>query len=140
MLGFFCVNHNKNVDVKCLQTLSCFLCYNSPILFCNPKIQARKGLIIYNTTNGITTLKKHVNAKHFILAKNVCGRSKQSIKRRSGKTTCQKRSKSSNIAIINSFTTKDPFQKDHMHQTFFFEDMSLLIVKNCLPMQFVESL
>jgi hypothetical protein len=68
---------NKNVDVKCLQTLRCILCYNSPILFCNPKIQARKGLIIYNTTNGITTtLKKHVNLGHFIIAKNVCGGSK----------------------------------------------------------------
>jgi len=76
-VGFFlCVNHNKNVDVKCLQTLSCILCYNSSILFCNPKTQVRKGLIIYNTTNGITTLKKHMNAEHFIIAKNVCGGSK----------------------------------------------------------------
>ncbi len=30
-------------------------------LFCNLKTQAKKGLIMYNTTNGITTLKKHVN-------------------------------------------------------------------------------
>ncbi len=45
------------------------LCYNSPIWFCNPKIQVRKGLIIYNTTNGITTLKKHVNANHYIIEK-----------------------------------------------------------------------
>ncbi len=44
-------------------------CYISPILFCNPKIQARKGLIIYNMTNGITTLKKHVDANHSIIAK-----------------------------------------------------------------------
>jgi len=115
-VGFsFGVNDNKNVDVKCLQTLRCIFCYNSPILFCNPKTQARKGLIIYNTTNGITTLKKHVNAKHFIIAKNVCGGNKWSIERRSKKTTCQKRSNSSSIAIIDSFTTKYPFQKDHMH-------------------------
>ncbi len=45
------------------------ICYNSPILFCNPKIQARKGLIIYNTMNGITRLKKHVDANHSIIAK-----------------------------------------------------------------------
>jgi hypothetical protein len=32
-------------------------CYNSLILNLNPKIQAERGLIIYNTTNGITTLK-----------------------------------------------------------------------------------
>jgi hypothetical protein len=63
------VNDNKDVDVKCPQTMRCILCYNSPILFCNPKTQARKGLIIYNTTNGITTLKKHVNANDSIIAK-----------------------------------------------------------------------
>jgi hypothetical protein len=28
------------------------------------KIQARKSLIIYNTSNGITTLKKHFNSNH----------------------------------------------------------------------------
>jgi hypothetical protein len=28
-----------------------------------------KGLFIYNMTNGITTLKKHINANHFIIAK-----------------------------------------------------------------------
>jgi hypothetical protein len=38
-------------------------------LICNLKIQARKDLILYNITNGITTLKKHVNANHFIIAK-----------------------------------------------------------------------
>jgi hypothetical protein len=34
---------------------------HSPTLNLNPKTQARKGLIIYNTTNGIIALKKHVN-------------------------------------------------------------------------------
>ncbi len=66
---FFCVNDNKDVDVKCPQTMRCILCYNSSILFCNLKTQARKNLIIYNTTNGITTLKKQVNANNYIIAK-----------------------------------------------------------------------
>ncbi len=39
------------------------------VLVYNLKIQARKYLMIYNTTNGITTLKKHVNANHYIIAK-----------------------------------------------------------------------
>ncbi len=65
----FLVNHKKNADVKCPQTMRCILCYNSPILFCNLKTQARKNLIIYNTTNGITTLKKQVNANNYIIAK-----------------------------------------------------------------------
>jgi hypothetical protein len=55
--------------MKSLQTMKCILCCNNPILVYNLKIQARKGLTLYNTTNGIITLKKHVNANHFIIAK-----------------------------------------------------------------------
>jgi hypothetical protein len=69
MLGFFCVNDNEDVDMKCPQTMKCITCYNSQVLIHNLKIQTRKHLIIYNTINGITTLKKHVNANHFIIAK-----------------------------------------------------------------------
>jgi hypothetical protein len=56
-VGFLGVNDNKDVDVKCPQTMRCILCYSNLVLFCNLKIQTRKGLIIYNTTNGIMTLK-----------------------------------------------------------------------------------
>jgi hypothetical protein len=53
-VGFFLVSMiTKDVDV-----MKCILCYNSLVLFCDLKIQTRKGLIIYNTTNRITTLKK----------------------------------------------------------------------------------
>jgi hypothetical protein len=48
--------------------MRCIICYSSPFLICNLKIQARKDLILYNITNQITTLKKHVNANHFIIA------------------------------------------------------------------------
>jgi hypothetical protein len=44
--------------------MHCNLCHNNLVLNLNPKIQAKKGLIIYNTTNGIVTLKKHVNLNH----------------------------------------------------------------------------
>ncbi len=69
MLGFFFMNDNKDVDVKCPQTMKCIFCYNSLVLFCNLETQAKKGLIIYNKTNGITTMKKHVNADEIIIAK-----------------------------------------------------------------------
>jgi hypothetical protein len=46
-----------------------FFCYINPILIKNPKNQAKKGLILYNTTNRITTLKKHVSTNYFILDK-----------------------------------------------------------------------
>jgi len=50
---FYCVNDNKEVNVITFQTMSCIFCHNNPILNVNPKIQARKGLIIYIGTNGI---------------------------------------------------------------------------------------
>lgn len=52
----------------------------------------------------------------------------------------KKRSNPIGSAIVNFFTTKKPFWKDHMHQKLFLKDMGLSIVKNHLPMQFVESL
>jgi hypothetical protein len=58
MLGFFGVNNNKDVNVKCSKTMRCIFYYSSLTLFYNLKTQARKGLIIFKTTNGITTLKK----------------------------------------------------------------------------------
>jgi hypothetical protein len=32
------------------------------------KTQAKKGLILYTTTNGITALKKHVYVDHYVIA------------------------------------------------------------------------
>jgi hypothetical protein len=49
--------------------MKCVFCYNSLVSFCNLEIQARKYVIIYNTTNRIITSKEHVNANHFIVAK-----------------------------------------------------------------------
>jgi hypothetical protein len=45
--------------------MHCIICHNNLILNLNPKTQARKWLIIYNTINGIISLKKHVNPNHF---------------------------------------------------------------------------
>jgi len=61
--AFYCVNDDKEVNVITSQIMCCILCHNNPILNVNPKTQAKKGLIIYtnHTTNGIITLKKHVN-------------------------------------------------------------------------------
>jgi hypothetical protein len=62
---FYYVNDNKEVELTSLQVMHYIICHKSPILNLNPKIQARiRNLIIYNTTNGITTLKKHVNPDH----------------------------------------------------------------------------
>jgi hypothetical protein len=62
--AFYSVNDNKEVDVIAPQTMRCILCHNNPILNVNPKMQVRKRLIIYNATNGIAALRKHVNSNH----------------------------------------------------------------------------
>jgi hypothetical protein len=62
---FFCVNNNKEVDLTALEIMHYIFSYNSLILNLNPKTQVRKGLIIYNTFNGIIALRKHVNVDHF---------------------------------------------------------------------------
>jgi hypothetical protein len=62
--AFYYGNDNKKVNIIVLQTMHCIPRHNNPILNLNPKTQARKGLFIYNTTNGITTLRKHVNSNH----------------------------------------------------------------------------
>jgi len=37
----------------------------------NPRTQTRKGLIAYYKTNGITFLKKHVDADHYLISKKI---------------------------------------------------------------------
>jgi hypothetical protein len=50
--------------------MRCIFCYNSPTLEFNIKIQARKGLILDNTTNGISALKKMLS-NHLNIAKKL---------------------------------------------------------------------
>jgi hypothetical protein len=65
--AFYCVNDNNEVNVIAPQTMCCIFCHNNLIMNVNPKTQARKGLIIYanHTSNGLATLRKHVNLDHF---------------------------------------------------------------------------
>ncbi len=50
--------------------MRCLLCYNALINVSNPKTNARKGLISYYKTNGITSLKKHVDVNYHLISKN----------------------------------------------------------------------
>ncbi len=67
--AFFCLNNNKEVDTKFFQTMKCIFCYISLLLVSNLKTQARKGLILYKISNGITTSRKHVLSYHLKFAK-----------------------------------------------------------------------
>jgi len=65
--AFYVVNDNKPMDGKIPQVMKCHLCYKTPTLY-TPRTKLRKGLISYYKTNGISTLKKHVDAEHHLLA------------------------------------------------------------------------
>jgi hypothetical protein len=51
----------------------------------------------------------------------------------------KKRPNISSNSIFSFFSTREPFKKEDMQQCFFWEDLNLLIVKNHLLFQFVES-
>jgi hypothetical protein len=99
----------------------------------------RKGLIAYYETYGITTLKKNVDGNHAIIVKKIEEELNGLIKGTLENQLTKKRPNVSNNAISNFFTIKDPFFKNDVQQKGFLQDLDLLIVKNQLPLQFVES-
>ncbi len=66
--AFYYVNDNKKFDVIFFQFMRCIICYTILMLTSNIKTQARKGLILYNTSNGIIGLKK-MFSNHLEIAK-----------------------------------------------------------------------
>jgi hypothetical protein len=101
------------VNVIVPQTMRCIFCHNNPILNINPKTQAGKKLIIYNTTNDITALRKHVNLNHFTIfnffeKKKICPL-------REMKDNLPKRDQMFFlIPYLVFFVAKEPFKKDDL--------------------------
>jgi len=74
-----------------------------------PKTQTKKCLIIYNITNGITTLKNYVNVNHSIIAKMFEKEINSPLKGKVERQPTKERYNPSRNAIIKFFATKDPF-------------------------------
>jgi len=113
------------------------VCYANEITITNFITQSRKGIISF-LKNEIT-LKKHVNVDHVVPIKkfekelNNFGRAiitKQPIKNRLNNSI---------ISISSFFGFTIPFKKDEHQQKEFLKILSLLIIKNHLPTQFVEN-
>jgi hypothetical protein len=83
-------------------------CHTNPILNLIPKIHARKGLIIYDTTNGITTLRKDVNIDHSNVLKK---KWRRNILFFEGKGCVTKRDQIFLLTPYLVFFTKEPFKK-----------------------------
>ncbi len=84
------------------------------VQFCFVTLKPKQGLIIYNTTNGITTLKKHVNANDSIIAKMFEKEINSLVRGDVEKQLAKKNSNTSNNAIVNFFVAKEPSQKHRM--------------------------
>ncbi len=49
----------------------CIMCYDNVVNIPSPRTKEKKGLITYYKTYGITNMKKHVDANHSIIAKEI---------------------------------------------------------------------
>jgi hypothetical protein len=64
---FYYVNDNVKIDLENTLIMHCIRCYQNLVIGINPKIWMRKRSISYYKTNGITSLKKHVDANHSLI-------------------------------------------------------------------------
>ncbi len=93
--------------------MQCILCHNDPILNVNWKTQARKGLVIYNSSNRITAVRTHVNSNH----PNIVLKIEEKINcplREDEKQPSKKRPNVYFNSISSFFVTKKPIKKDVM--------------------------
>jgi hypothetical protein len=81
-----------------------------------------------------------MNIDHFIIIKMFEEEMNNPLKGEMGKQPTKKNQNPYGNAIVNFCVAKYFFQKDHMYQKLFIEDMGLMIVKNHISIQFVESL
>jgi len=127
--NFYCVNDNVKIDLENTHIMHCILYYQELVIGINLRIQTRKRLISYYKTNGITSLKKHVDVKHTIITKLF--KEKIFVKRNRRKIISKER-----LCLVGQFLNyflSKLLKKKDVSQKEFLEDPSLLIVKNNLP-------
>jgi len=91
--------------------MCCIICYNNLVLNWNSRNQARKGLIIYNTTNGITILKK-MQCRPFF--KKTFKWKKMNNPLKDERQPSKKKPNISTSSISKFFAIKEPFKKDDL--------------------------
>ncbi len=67
----------------------------------NPRIKLRKGLISYYKTNGISTLRKHVDSKHNLLVKKFDEQANSFVKTKVERQLVNKRQNVSHLKFLN---------------------------------------
>jgi hypothetical protein len=97
----------------------------------------KRKLIMYNTINVITIMRKHVNLYHYNFFLNL---KKSIVFCRKMKDNLHKETKYVSSSICKKIAAKEPFKKYDVQQKQILEDLGLLIIKNHLPLQFVENI
>jgi hypothetical protein len=109
--------------------MRCFFCYLKVVEVCNKRTSARKGLISYYKTNGITPLKNHVDAYHVVLNKKSDKKGEQFFERNCGEVQHAKKWPTIfSSSIFDFFVAKIPFKEGDVEQQQFVEDLCLLVV------------
>ncbi len=116
-----------------------FFCYPKLIEACDKRTKSRKGLISYYKTNGITCLKNHVDVNHVVLYKKFEDVVNNFLKGSVERQLAKKCPSIYGSSISNLFVAKNPYKQSNVEWQHFLEDLGLLVVKNNLPIQFVES-
>jgi len=111
---FYVVNDDKLVDGKVPQVMRCHLyCCKTFVLY-NPRTKLRKGLISYYKTIGISSLKKHVDAKHGLFAKKLDEEVNNEVRIEVERQPTKKRLNVSSFEIYEFVFAKFPYKKDEM--------------------------
>jgi hypothetical protein len=92
--------------------IRCIFYYASLVLIINAKIQARKGLILFNIANEIITLNKHVYVDYFMITKIFKEKVNNLLKEPYEEKPTKKRPHVNGNIISNFFATKDSYKKD----------------------------
>ncbi len=111
--AFYVINDNKLMDGKIPQVMKYHLCSKTLVLY-NLRTKLRKGLISYYKTNGISTLKKHADVEHSLLAKTLGEEVNNLMKTQVEKQPTTKRKNVSSFEISKFFLTKFLYKKYEM--------------------------
>ncbi len=114
MLGILLCEWWEKAEWTCHPVMRCILCYVDLVNGFNPRTKERKGLITYHKTYVITTLKKHVNAYHSIIAKKFEEEINNRIIENAEKQPAKKRPNVPRSVISIFFIIKEPFKKDDL--------------------------
>ncbi len=88
------------------------------------------GVITYDTSNGVTSLKKHASNHHHQELKKWIADVEANKNLEGVGQTCKKRTCPSPSSIINIFGFAKPYHKHDLFQRAFLEDLALYITKS----------